>query len=42
MLIHTVLNGTQFRRVTGEADWPDYLEPWIKTDALEYLCNTRV
>ena len=37
-----VLNRTQFRQVTGEADWPDYLEPWIKTDALEYFCNTRV
>ena len=37
-----MLNRTQFRQVTGEADWPDYLEPWIKTDALEYFCNTRV
>jgi Putative oxidoreductase C terminal domain len=35
----TVLR-TQFRQVTGEADWPDYLEPWIKTDALQYFCNT--
>jgi hypothetical protein len=38
----TVLNRAQFRQVTGEADWPDYLEPWIKTDALQYFCNTRV
>jgi hypothetical protein len=28
--------------VTGEAGWPDYLEPWVKSDTLEYFCNTRV
>lgn len=38
----TVLDRTQFRQVTGEADWPHYLQPWIKTDALEYLCNTHI
>src|SRR4029077_9671002 len=32
----------QFLQVTGEAGWPDYLELWVKGDALEYFCNTRV
>jgi hypothetical protein len=27
---------------TGETGWPDYLEPWVKEDALEYFCNTRL
>jgi predicted dehydrogenase len=38
----TVLSSTQFHQVTGETGWPDYLEPWVKGDALEYFCNTRV
>jgi hypothetical protein len=38
----TTLGAPQFRQVTGEAGWPDYLEPWIKKDALEYFCNTRL
>jgi hypothetical protein len=33
----TTLGAPQFRQVTGEAGWPDYLEPWIKKDALEYF-----
>jgi len=38
----TIVDAAQFGRVTGEAGWPDYLEPWVKSDALEYFCNTRV
>src|SRR5271169_4611654 len=38
----TIISGPQFRQVTGEAGWPNYLEPWIKEDALEYFCNTRL
>ena len=35
-------SSAQFRQVTGEAGWPDYLQPWVKWDALEYFCNTRL
>jgi predicted dehydrogenase len=38
----TMLSSAQFRQVTGEAKWPDYLESRVKGDALEYFCNTRV
>lgn len=38
----TIVDAAQFGRVTGEAGLPDYLEPWVKSDALEYFCNTRV
>jgi hypothetical protein len=38
----TMINAPQFRQVTGETGWPDYLDPWIKEDALEYFCNTRL
>ena len=38
----TTVSSLQFRQVTGEADWPDYLEPWIRGDALDYFCNTRL
>jgi predicted dehydrogenase len=38
----TMISAPQFRQVTGEAGWPDYLEPWIREDALEYFCNTRL
>ena len=38
----TMVGSAQFRRVTGEARWPDYLEAWVKSDALEYFGNTRV
>ena len=37
-----MISAQQFRQVTGEPGWPDYLEPWIKEDALEYFCNTRL
>jgi hypothetical protein len=38
----TMASSAQFRQVTGEAGWPDYLQPWVKWDALEYFCNTRL
>ena len=38
----TMLSRAQFRQVTGEAQWPDYLEDRVKGDALEYFCNTRL
>jgi predicted dehydrogenase len=38
----TTLSASQFRQVTGEAGWPDYLEPRITEDALEYFCNNRL
>jgi hypothetical protein len=38
----TMVSLAQFREITGESGWPDYLAPWIRHDALEYLCNGRV
>jgi predicted dehydrogenase len=38
----TTVSSSQFRQVTGEAGWPDYLEPWVRGDALDYFCNTRL
>jgi Putative oxidoreductase C terminal domain len=38
----TTLSKAQFRQVTGEPGWPDYLGPWIGGDALDYFCNTSV
>jgi hypothetical protein len=38
----TTVTMSQFRQVTGEAGWPDYLEPWVSGDALDYFCNTRL
>jgi predicted dehydrogenase len=38
----TMVSSAQFRQVTGEAGWPDYLDPWVNRDVLEYFCNTRV
>jgi predicted dehydrogenase len=37
----TMLSLAQFRQVTGEAGWPDFLAPGLKGDALEYFCNMR-
>jgi hypothetical protein len=31
----------QFRHLTGEDRWPDYLEPWLRGDVLDYFCNGR-
>jgi predicted dehydrogenase len=38
----TMLRRDQFRQVTGEAEWPNYLAGWVKNDSLEYFCNTRL
>ena len=38
----TMVTATQFRQVTGETRWPDYLAPAIEGDALAYRCNTRL
>jgi hypothetical protein len=38
----TMISAPQFRQVTGEPGWPDDLEPWIREDAFEYFCNTRL
>jgi hypothetical protein len=38
----TTISSAQFRQVTGEAGWPDYLEPWVRGEALDYFCNTRL
>jgi len=38
----TTLSKEQFRQVTGEPGWPDYLGPWFRGDALDYFCNTSV
>ena len=37
-----MISAPQFRQVTGEPGWPDDLEPWIREDAFEYFCNTRL
>jgi len=37
----TMLSLTQFREVTGEAGWPDFLGPWLRGDDFEYFCNMR-
>ena len=37
-----MLSAAQFRQVTGEMAWPEYLEPWVNADTLEYFCNTRL
>jgi len=38
----TMLSLAQFRQVTGEAQWPDYLASRLNGDTLEYYCNMRV
>jgi len=38
----TRVGSAQFRQVTGEPGWPEYLEPWIRGASLDYFCNTRV
>jgi predicted dehydrogenase len=35
----TVMTKDEFKRVTGEADFPAYLAPNIKDGKLEYFCN---
>lgn len=38
----TVLSRDDFAKVTGEANFPDFLRPQLVGDALPYFCNTRV
>jgi hypothetical protein len=38
----TRVSAGQFRQLTGEPGWPEYLEPWIRGASLDYFCNTRV
>jgi hypothetical protein len=38
----TLVSSAQFHQVTGEAGWPDYLEPCVRGDAVDYFCNTSV
>ena len=35
----TVMSKDEFKRVTGEANWPAYLAPNLKDDKLDYFCN---
>jgi len=38
----TVLTEADFQRVTGEADFPQYLQPNVHEDKLDYFCNTQL
>jgi len=38
----TALTKEEFRKVTGEADFPTFLAPNVKSDRLDYYCNTQV
>src|SRR5439155_10272660 len=38
----TVIGRDDFRRVTGEADFPDFLTPAVRDGRLDYYCNTLV
>jgi len=38
----TVLTRAQFQRVTGAAEFPDFLRGAVKDDQLEYFCNNSV
>jgi predicted dehydrogenase len=38
----TILNIAEFRRVTGESGFPNYLAGAVKDNRLEYFCNNRV
>ena len=38
----TVISRDQFRRVTGEGEFPGYLREHVKGDKLDYFCNNRV
>jgi predicted dehydrogenase len=37
----TMLSLEQFRTVTGERDWPDFLAPYLRGGELEYFCNMQ-
>ena len=36
------LKRTDFQKITGEADFPDYLKPFVQGETLHYWCNTCV
>jgi predicted dehydrogenase len=38
----TTLTKAEFQKVTGEADYPNFLSASVKGGNLEYYCNTRV
>jgi predicted dehydrogenase len=38
----TMMNLAQFRQVTGEMDWPDYLGDAVSGGTLLYQCNTHL
>jgi predicted dehydrogenase len=38
----TMLSLAQFRQVTGEMDWPDYLDAEVSGGTLAYHCNTHL
>jgi predicted dehydrogenase len=38
----TAMTKAEFQKVTGEADYPDFLRANVKGDKLEYYCNTQV
>jgi len=38
----TRLSLAQFREVTGETAWPEFLAPWLRGDTLDYFCNGRL
>ncbi len=38
----TVMTKTDFQKVTGEADFPAYLQKNVKSEKLDYFCNTQV
>jgi predicted dehydrogenase len=37
----TEVSQDNFRRITGEAEFPDYLAPVVHGSRLDYFCNTR-
>jgi predicted dehydrogenase len=38
----TVLSQNDFKRVTGEAEFPSYLASSVRQDQLDYCCNTSI
>ncbi|HMC64118.1 MAG TPA: putative oxidoreductase C-terminal domain-containing protein [Gemmataceae bacterium] len=38
----TVLTKSDFQKVTGEAEFPEYLAPQLRSGELSYFCNTLV
>ncbi len=38
----TTISQAQFRQVTGEAEFPDFLKPHVRSGSLDYYCNNSV